>query len=180
MCALAGGKGETGVRPNLCQPEPASGRAGDVASKTPAVHALEGDVATRWRRRLQRIAFDITRARRAAERLAVSVVGDEVQRLGRVERIGTGLTHYGSVKTSVIPYQRVYRHPMHKCNHPWKPPPFDERPRRVAGRVTRCRHERSADHSRGRSPRGHETDIDTTLPQRRGMRGGCRLVGRAG
>ena len=39
------------------------------------------------------IALDIAGAGGAAKGMAVPVVGDEVQRLGRIERVWTGLTH---------------------------------------------------------------------------------------
>ena len=72
------------------------GCAGDITGEAPAVGALERDVASRRRRKLGRIALDISRTRGAAEWATVTVVGDEVQRLRRIERVRTGLTHYDS------------------------------------------------------------------------------------
>jgi hypothetical protein len=35
--------------------------------------------------------------------MAVAIVGDEIQRLGGIERIRTGFSHYDSMETSVVP-----------------------------------------------------------------------------
>src|SRR5512143_1776074 len=72
------------------------GCAGDVAGKAAAVGALERDVAPRRWGKLGRIALDISGAGGTAERVTVTVVGDKVQRLGRIERVRAGLAHYDS------------------------------------------------------------------------------------
>ena len=73
-----------------------SGSAGDVPGESAALPTLQGDLRARRRREVVGGSLDLPRTGRAAERRAVTVVRDQVERLHWVIRSRTRLAHWPS------------------------------------------------------------------------------------
>jgi hypothetical protein len=119
-----------------------SRRAGDVPRYPSACRALERHVRAGRRRKDLRFPFEgARRARRADERRARAIAGDEMQRLGRIVRRWTRLAHEpsGVGPTGISSPALLRRQTTVNRNRHFPPCVVGGRPRGLADRRSACR-----------------------------------------